>query len=92
VVICNIIFDNFLILADDYQDAYNKLKLVMERCAEFGVVLKMKKSFIGVDKVSFFGYEVTHGQWKMSESRKEAIDALQFPQTKKEMQSFLGSR
>ena len=86
-----VIFDNFLVLADDYQDAYKKLKLILDRCAEYGVVLKMKKSFIGVDKVNFFGYEVTHGKWQMSQSRKDAIDALQFPQSKKEMQSFLGA-
>ena len=86
-----VIFDNFLILADNYQEAYEKLQLVLQRCAEYGFVLKMKKSFIGVDKVSFFGYEVTHGEWKMSQSRKDAIDALQFPKSKKEMQSFLGA-
>ena len=51
----------------------------------------MKKSFIGVDKVTFFGYEVTHGQWKLSQSRKDAIQALPFPKSKKEMQSFLGA-
>ena len=51
-----------MILADDYDDAYKKLKLVLERCHEYGVVLKLKKSFIGVDKVTFFGYEVQHGQ------------------------------
>ena len=86
-----VIFDNFLVLADDYEDAANKLEKVIKRCREFGVVLKMKKSFIGFDKVTFFGYEVTHGQWKLSDSRKAAIDALPFPKSKKEMQSFLGA-
>ena len=84
-----VIFDNFLILADDY--AYKKLKLVLERCHEYGVVLKLKKSFIGVDKVTFFGYEVQHGQWSMSDSRKLAISAIPFPKNTKEMQSFLGA-
>ena len=86
-----VIFDNFLILADDYEDAANKLEKVLERCAEYGIVLKMKKSFIGVDKVTFFGYEVTHGQWRLSQTRKDAIQALPFPKSKKEMQSFLGA-
>ena len=35
-----VIFDNFLILADDYEDAANKLERVIARCAEFGVILK----------------------------------------------------
>ena len=86
-----VIFDNFLVLANDYEDAANKLERVIARCAEFGVVLKIKKSFIGHEKVTFFGYEVTHGRWQLSDSRKEAIEALPFPKSKKEMQSFLGA-
>lgn len=86
-----VIFDNFLILADDYTDAYEKLKLVLLKCKEYGIVLKLKKSWIGVEKVTFFGYEVVHGQWKLSEERKAAILEMQFPKSKKQMQSFLGA-
>ena len=86
-----VIFDNFLILANDYDDAYRKMKLVLEKCREFGIVLKMKKSWIGVEKVTFFGYEVTHGKWSMSKARKDAIGAMQMPRNAKEMQSFLGA-
>ena len=86
-----VIFDNFLILANDYDDAYCKLTLVLERCKQFGIILKMKKSWIGVDKVTFFGYEVTHGKWSMSQGRKDAIAAMSMPRNTKEMQSFLGA-
>ena len=86
-----VIFDNFLVLANDYEDAASKLERVIDRCAAYGVVLKIKKSFIGVDTVTFFGYEVSHGKWKLSEARKDSIDALPFPQSRKEMQSFLGA-
>ena len=85
-----VIFDNFLILADDYEDAYQKLEKVLNRCTEYGIVLKMKKSWIGVDTVTFFGYEVQHNQWKLSDTRKQAINELPFPTNKKQMQSFLG--
>jgi len=86
-----VIFDNFLILANDYQDAYDKLKMVLRRCAEYNIVLKMKKTWVGYDKVTFFGYEVVHNSWKLSQGRKDSISAMQFPKTKKEMQSFLGA-
>ena len=56
-----VIFDNFLVLAHDFEDAARKLERVIARCSEFGVVLKIKKSFIGYDKVTFFGYEVKKG-------------------------------
>ena len=86
-----VIFDNFLILADDYEDAYRKFDEVLKRCNEYGIVLKMKKSFIGVDTVTFFGYEITHGKWKLSDTRKKAIGEMPFPTTTKGMQSFLGA-
>ena len=86
-----VIFDNFLILADDYEDAYQKLEKVLNRCTEYGIVLKMKKSWIGVDKVTFFGYEVQHNEWKLSDTRKQAINEIPFPTNTKTMQSFLGA-
>ena len=86
-----VIFDNFLILAHTYEDAASKLERVLKRCDEFGVILKMKKSFIGVKKVIFFGYEVSHGKWRLSDSRKAAVTAMVFPHNKKTMQCFLGA-
>lgn len=85
-----VIFDNFLILAHDYQDAYDKLEKVLKKCREYRVILKMKKSFIGVREANFFGYVLSDGKWRMSDSRKDAIEKFPFPTNKKEMQSFLG--
>ena len=65
-----VIFDNFLILALDFQDAYNKLKIILDKCTQYKVVLKMKKSWIGVWTVTFFGFEITHSRWKLSDARK----------------------
>lgn len=86
-----VIFDNFLVLADSYEDAYQKLAKIIARCHEKRIVLKLKKSWIGVDKVTFFGYEITHGRWQLSDSRKAAIAAMSMPKSVKEMQSFLGA-
>ena len=86
-----VIFDNFLILASDYTDAYNKLTLILQRCKDNGLVLKMKKSWIGTTLVTFFGYEVQPGSWRLSQSRKDAIASMIFPTTQKQMQSFLGA-
>jgi RNase H-like domain found in reverse transcriptase/Chromo (CHRromatin Organisation MOdifier) domain len=86
-----VIFDNFLILASDYSDATSKLELVLLRCKQHRLVLKMKKSWIGTDIVTFFGYEVRPGSWSLSRSRKDAIAAMVFPTNQKQMQSFLGA-
>jgi hypothetical protein len=56
-----VIFDNFLVCATDFEDACDKLEQILERCVERRLVLKMKKSWFGVNTVHFFGYEVTNG-------------------------------
>ena len=86
-----VIFDNILILAHDYRDAFEKLKLCVARCYEYNVILKLKKSWFGVTEVTFFGYKVGQGCWELSDGRKNAIELIQFPQSKKDMQSFLGA-
>jgi hypothetical protein len=86
-----VIFDNFLILASDYPDALAKIKLILERCQLHHLVLKMKKSWIGTSIVTFFGYEVQPGSWRLSKSRKDAIAQMIFPTSQKIMQSFLGA-
>lgn len=86
-----VIFDNFLVLANDYDDLYQKCQKILRRCREKRIVLKMKKSWFGVTTVNFFGYQVQHGSWRLSDERKGAIKALIFPKTLKQMQSFLGA-
>ena len=54
-----VIFDNFLILASDYHDAVAKLQLLLQQCHKHRLVLK--KSWIGTNVVTFFGYEVRPG-------------------------------
>ena len=84
-----VIFDNFLILADSYEDA--TATTVLQRCHDNRLVLKLKKSWIGTNVVMFFGYEVEPGSWGLSQSRKDSISAMLFPSTQKQIQSFLGA-
>jgi phospholipid-translocating ATPase len=86
-----IIFDNFLILGTDYADLFHKFQRVIERCDEYRIVLKLSKTWIGFNKVTFFGYEITEKAWRLSETRKDSIDNMSFPATKKAMQTFLGA-
>jgi hypothetical protein len=84
------IFDNFLILAHDYDDAYAKLELFLDRCIERNLFLKFPKSFFGFDHANFFGYVCRHNSYEMSQKRKDGILEVQFPHSLKLMQSFLG--
>ena len=85
------IFDNFLIICDSYDDVYNKLVKFITICAERNVILGMSKSKIGFTKCVFFGYEIADGKYQLTQARKDSVASLVFPQTVKQVQSFLGS-
>ena len=83
-----LIFDNFLILADSYGDATAKLATILQRSHDNRLVLKIKKSWIGTNIVTFFSYEVKPRSWGLSQSRKNSISDMLFPTTQKQMQSI----
>ena len=86
-----VIFDNLLVLATDYQDAYRKTELILDRCIERNVYLKFSKTWLGFKQVNFFGYVCRQNRYELSDERKAAINAMVFPKNIKQMQSFLGS-
>ena len=89
-----VIFDNILILAENYQQAYERFEIFLDKCFEHNVVLKFAKSWIGFGKVSFFGYECTHNKLELSADRKKAILDIPFPEDgnrNKKVRSLLGS-
>lgn len=85
------IFDNLLVLAHDYEDAYRKVEIILDRCIERNVFLKFSKSWLGFDHAKFFGYICKLGYYELSQDRKDAIKAVAFPRNMKQMQSFLGA-
>lgn len=84
------IFNNTLLLAHDYADAYKKLEMVLDRCIECNVILKFSKSWLGFDHANFFGDVVRHYCYQLSKSRKDGVMGIQFPRNLNMMQSFLG--
>ena len=87
------LFDNVLILAKDYDDAYRKLDLFLDRCIEHSVVLKFAKTWLGKREVHFFGYNCRHHSYELTNDRKEAILKIPFPESgnrQKKVRSMLG--
>jgi hypothetical protein len=85
------IFDNLLILATDYDDAYRKLELVFDRCILRNVFLKLSKSFFGNDFANFFGYVCQYMRYELSKERITAIQEMPFPTSATMMRTFLGT-
>jgi hypothetical protein len=85
------IFDNLLVLAHDYADAYAKLEKIIDRCIEYNVYLKFSKSWLGFDHEHFFGYDCKHNSYALGDKRKKTISDFPMPHSQKQMQSFLGA-
>ena len=85
------IIDNLLIVATDHQDLYDKVVMVACRCIKHNVFLKFEKTILGVKSVKFFGFECTKGSFKITDERKQQIQQIPRPMTKKGMQSLLGT-
>jgi hypothetical protein len=85
------IFDNLLVLADDYDDAYRKCNIIFDRCIERNIYLKFSKTFLGFPSAKFFGYLVQYGKYELTDDRKLSLSQIPFPTTTKKLQSFLGS-
>ena len=88
-----VIFDNILILAKDYDDAYRKFELFLDKCIEHNVKLKFAKSWLAFLEVAFFGYHCEHKKHRLTDDRLKAIMDIPFPTTgnrNKKMRSALG--
>ena len=86
-----IIFDNFLILANDLTDAKNRLEQFLDRCILKNIFLKATKSYFGFTEVKFFGYICNQYGYTLDDDRRLAIKNMPFPETKHLMQRFLGA-
>ena len=60
-----VLYDNILVLANNFEEAYDKLVLVIKKASEYNIILKMAKTWLGYRTVKFFGYEITHGSYEL---------------------------
>ena len=85
-----VIFDNLLILAHDYVEAYDKFEKFIDRCVERNVKLKFAKTWVGFKEVKFFGFLCRHNSYDIMPERINGINSIPFPSSTKKMLSFLG--
>jgi hypothetical protein len=86
-----VIFDNLLVLAHNHADMYSKLEKILRRAHEFNLVFKMKKTWLGVSEVTFFGYVCKEHSYALAKDRLKGIDEMQMPMSKKAVKHFLGT-
>jgi hypothetical protein len=66
------------------------LKQTFEKCRKFGLSLNPKKSHFAMQEGKLLGHIVSRNGIKIDPKRVEAIDTINIPRNRKEIQSFLG--
>ncbi|GFX05507.1 transposon Tf2-9 polyprotein [Trichonephila clavipes] len=82
--------DDLLIPSQNEAEGLNKLRLVLQTAADFGLELNLKKCNFLQRKIEFLGYITENGTIKPSLSKTQAVQNFPQPQTPRQLQSFIG--
>ena len=81
--------DDILIEAKDYNELYEKLETVLQRCVDSNITISLKKMQIG-ETVIFAGYKISSEGIYPIEERVAAIRNYPAPNDTRKLKGFLG--
>ena len=82
--------DNLTVFSNSDEDHLYHLKIVFQRCRKYGISLNPKKSLFTMDEGKILGHIISKEGICIIPAWVEAIQKIDFPQSKKEIQSFNG--
>lgn len=85
-----IYLDDIQIFSKFIEDHMQHLKIVFEKCRKYGISLNPNKSLFGLEEGKLLGHIISKYGIQIDPSRIEAIQKLDIPRNKKEVQYFLG--
>jgi hypothetical protein len=85
-----IYLDDLTIFSNSDAEHLKHLRQTFDKCRKFGLSLNPKKSHFSMQEGKLLGHIVSKYGIKVDPKRVEAIDKINIPRNKKEIQSFLG--
>ena len=85
-----VIVDDILVWGSTIQEHDERLKMTLDRIRENNVKLSENKCQYRKDKIDYVGHTVCQKGLKASEEKIRATRDMKQPQSKKELQTFLG--
>lgn len=82
--------DDLIIPSQDEVEAIRKLKVVLEVCSRFGLIINWKKCQFLRKTIKYLGYEISDGKIKPGQEKITAVRKFPEPTTTKQLQRFLG--
>ena len=85
-----IYLDDITIFSKSDEDHIRHLEQVLQKCKKNGVSLNPKKSKFDLEEGKLLGHIISKEGIKIDANMVEAIQKIDIPRTKKEIQSFIG--
>ena len=85
-----IVADDILVWGETTEQHDARLTALLDKVRASGLKLNKAKSVIRSDRIEYVGHEISHEGVMPSTERVSAIVQLPYPQSKKELETFLG--
>lgn len=85
-----IYLDDILIFGSSLSEHDSTLSQVLSKLEEHNVELNYDKCKFGKESITFLGFRLCHGGYKITEEKMEAIKNFKTPSSVEEVRSFLG--
>jgi len=82
--------DDLTVFSNSNKEHLHHLKIVFQHCRKYGISLNPKKSLFVMDEGKLLGHIISKEGIHIDPTRVEAIQKIDFPRSKKEIQSFNG--
>ncbi|XP_065438529.1 uncharacterized protein LOC135981201 [Chrysemys picta bellii] len=82
--------DGICVFSQTWEEHVSQVKRVLGRLQDAGLTIKAEKCKVGMAEVLYLGHKVGGGHLKPEPAKVEAIKAWPAPQTKKQVQAFIG--
>eukprot|EP00253_Pinus_taeda_P016277 PITA_16277 len=82
--------DDLTVFSNSDEEHLYHLKIVFQKCRKYGISLNPKKSLFAMDEGKILGHIISKDGIRVDPTRVEAIQQIEQPRNKKEIQSFNG--
>ena len=82
--------DDIIIFSNTWEEHKETVREVLQRFSEHNIILRPSKCSFGENKIEFIGHVIENGTIKPNGSKNDSNANAKHPETKKEVQSFLG--
>eukprot|EP00253_Pinus_taeda_P023950 PITA_23950 len=80
--------DDLTVFSNSYEEHLYHLKNIFQHCRKYGISLNPKKSLFSMDERKLLGHIISKEGIPIDPARVEAIQKIDFPHNKKEIQAF----